>query len=880
MADARYLARDAFGNLYVTPWPQAILPALSVSTQPTISGTVGPGKALTAVVGTYLPVGLTLARWTWTLRNSLGVKVDEKNGAAYTIPTTASTGTLTLTETRQATDGRTIEGSVVASLSVVVGAPAFTVAPSISAGGLSSVVVGTVLTANDGTATGSPAPTKTRRWMRDGVAISGQTATTYTTVSGDDAKTITLEVTASNGVGTPAVAVSAGIAVYTTVTKPVFTVQPTISRNATSGVFTANYTVTGQTSIALRWYSADTQTGTKTAVTGATSATWTPAASYAGKWISFQATATNGSGSTDSSFATPVQIPALEGFTKQPVVSGTFQPGNTISTTTGTYLGAPTKFVYEWVVDGVLSTTLITSSFKLSSQSPGKKIKGRVVLTYASGGVYPSDYSTETTVDDPPVVPVGDWPAMYATGTGRNELRSKVRATTTDFYGLPYYQSATPSFTGYDTSKFNTIRGEGFGPAAYASFTGVTETDDFVLKCIRSALVGGQDPSMQGGYSAQHELSYYVACYFASKTPRLWTGTGGTTEPGLTLSERNKIDLQMRAAMVAHAVAGREVGDPFSKNMLGNSNSSTPTANPNIGCGNRMVVIVCAAYLGGAAAGKAYLDSIVNDSTPASGKVSIQSIYSDLVAAGLSNAAKSFVSTGRSSAAPSYAEIAAKCVDWKTRGAYGLEDPNNLVAGEINFAYSKTVKTRAGNNARDYPAEGYILGTATSELTALVGKTGMLVEFETFDEANSKPRPDGVSGPAQGDRSCAEYGILALRVMVLGTTVALVSGMASKDNASMKTAMAKFKVGNAMFMEITRDTVGWYSTSQAGEIKTGPWYWEYMSYNATGSSKLFGMLPWFALGDVCNAIMAGGETIVHDADYFDNDGKTTNVWGT
>ncbi len=406
MADARYLARTQDGQLYVTPWPQAILPDLSVSSQPSISGTIAPGQTLAAVSGVYLPVGLSRARWTWTLKNSLGVVVQARNGAAYTIPSTAGSGTLTLTETMQATDGRTIDGIATATLTVVTGAPAFTVQPSIGSGGLSSVVVGTVLTANDGTATGSPTPTKTRRWLRDGVAITSATGASYTTVSGDDGKTITLEVTASNGVGTAAVAVTAGIAVYAAVTKPVFTVQPTITRNATTGVFMANYTVTGGTSETRRYYSADTETGTLTGITGATWWEWTPPASYAGKWISYQVVATNEAGTTTSNWAPRVQIPEGEGFTAQPVVTPSkaadWYPSVTVATTDGTYRGAPTAKAYEWVVDGVLSTTLTASSFQLSNQSPGKKVKGRVKLTYASGNIVYSDFSTEVTVSNRP----------------------------------------------------------------------------------------------------------------------------------------------------------------------------------------------------------------------------------------------------------------------------------------------------------------------------------------------------------------------------------------------------------------------------------------------------------------------------------------------
>lgn len=60
---------------------------------------------------------------------------------------------------------------------------------------------GQVLTCVAGTYGGKPAPTITREWLRDGVVIAGQTATTYTLVSGDVGKKISVRETATNTAG-------------------------------------------------------------------------------------------------------------------------------------------------------------------------------------------------------------------------------------------------------------------------------------------------------------------------------------------------------------------------------------------------------------------------------------------------------------------------------------------------------------------------------------------------------------------------------------------------------------------------------------------------------------------------------------------------------
>jgi hypothetical protein len=61
--------------------------------------------------------------------------------------------------------------------------------------------VGQVLTTTNGTWNGTPAPTYTRQWKANGVAIVGATGTTYTPVVGDIGKTITCTITATNTAG-------------------------------------------------------------------------------------------------------------------------------------------------------------------------------------------------------------------------------------------------------------------------------------------------------------------------------------------------------------------------------------------------------------------------------------------------------------------------------------------------------------------------------------------------------------------------------------------------------------------------------------------------------------------------------------------------------
>lgn len=77
--------------------------------------------------------------------------------------------------------------------------PVNTVAPVISG----TPTVGQTLSTTNGTWTGSPSG-YTYQWNRDGVAISGATASTYVLVGGDATKTVTCTVTATNAGGSTA----------------------------------------------------------------------------------------------------------------------------------------------------------------------------------------------------------------------------------------------------------------------------------------------------------------------------------------------------------------------------------------------------------------------------------------------------------------------------------------------------------------------------------------------------------------------------------------------------------------------------------------------------------------------------------------------------
>lgn len=181
-------------------------------------------------------------------------------------------------------------------------APVNTVAPTISG----SATVGSTLTTTNGTWTGSPAPTYTYQWLRNGSTIGGATSSTYVTVNADIDTAITCRVTATNASGSANAISSNSI---TVTSAPINTVAPTISGSTPVGstLTTTNGTWIGSVTITYtyQWLRAGVSIG------GATSSTYVTVGADVGKSITCRVTGTNAFGSanaTSSNSITPTSV--------------------------------------------------------------------------------------------------------------------------------------------------------------------------------------------------------------------------------------------------------------------------------------------------------------------------------------------------------------------------------------------------------------------------------------------------------------------------------------------------------------------------------------------------------------------------------------------
>ena len=194
---------------------------------------------------------------------------------------------------------------------------------------------------------------------------------------------------------------------------------------------------------------------------------------------------------------------------------------------------------------------------------------------------------------------------------------------------------------------------------AIAAYTGDASADDKLLAQIRYNLVGENGLSANGGYPAQHERQFTGAVAIAKKTPRVWNK--------LTPQEQGKIDLMMKAALVASAytTSDRSYADGRKVTALDGDVNMNRGWNPNYQEGMIGMMIMGPVYFGGGEAAQKLLDSYDHEK-----------FVAELKAAGLSNTWETFnwKAANPSSAAPSGKEIEQMIRQYRYQGI-SLSDP-------------------------------------------------------------------------------------------------------------------------------------------------------------------------------------------------------------
>ncbi len=232
---------------------------------------------------------------------------------------------------------------------------------------------GSVLTCGPGTWSGSPSFTYT--WRRDTTAISGATASTYTTVAGDLGKSVRCIARATNAAGGTS-AMSNPIVVAD---GPSNTAAPTVTGTVAPGATltcTAG-TWTGSPTYAYQWR----RNGAPIAT--ATVATYVVDVADYGTTISCAVTATDANGSATAASA-GVTVGSAPLNTVLPPLTGSTTAGSLLQCGTGAWTGGPT-YAYAWSRGGVVIDAQVSPTYATVAADAGTVLRCTVTATNAYG---------------------------------------------------------------------------------------------------------------------------------------------------------------------------------------------------------------------------------------------------------------------------------------------------------------------------------------------------------------------------------------------------------------------------------------------------------------------------------------------------------------
>ena len=195
-----------------SPVTQAVSVVKPVSIdRPMVSGTATVGQRLTCSHGTWesFPAGYT---YKW-LRE--GAEISGAVSSAYTVLVADEGHSISceVTASNSAGPSAPEPSANRDSVPLLPTLPVNIVVPEVAVQGGGAAVVGKTLSCSSGTWTGTPTPTFSYRWLRDGAAIDGAESSTYTVTTADEGHSISCEVTATNTAGSKGAASGNSVAV-------------------------------------------------------------------------------------------------------------------------------------------------------------------------------------------------------------------------------------------------------------------------------------------------------------------------------------------------------------------------------------------------------------------------------------------------------------------------------------------------------------------------------------------------------------------------------------------------------------------------------------------------------------------------------------------
>ena len=384
-----------------------VFPPPAFTTQPADATVTAPGTATFTAAASGSPT------YQWSSEApgaSSFTAISGATSASYTTPATTTTQSGTKFEVTATNSG----GSVTSNVATLTVNPGLT-APVITTQPTPQTVTAPGTATFTAAASGNPAPTY--QWSSEApgassfTAISGATSASYTTPATTVAQSGTkFEVTATNSQGS-ATSNAATLTVNPPLVAPVITTQPADVTVTAPGTATFTAAASGNPAATYQWSSEAPGASSFTAISGATSASYTtPATTVAQSGTKFEVTATNSQGSATSNAATLTVDPPLVApvITTQPADATVTAPGT--ATFTAAASGNPAA-TYQWSSEapGASSFTAISGATSASYTTPATTVaqsgtKFEVTATNSQGSA--TSNAATLTVNPPLVAPV------------------------------------------------------------------------------------------------------------------------------------------------------------------------------------------------------------------------------------------------------------------------------------------------------------------------------------------------------------------------------------------------------------------------------------------------------------------------------------------
>ena len=384
------IAYSSLGSVSADGTVRAAVAAAGNTVAPALSGTVKVYNTLTSTAGTWLKSPTLTYQWQRSVDGVLWNNIASATNSTYAI----SVDDIGFYIRSQVFGTRTVSSTTYKYTSpsiatiVVPGPTAINSSAPIVSG---SWTTGSTLSTTNGSWTSTG--TFTYQWQRSSdnstwSSISGATASSYVLTSADAANNIRVQVYLTGTSGADGIAYSVPTR---KVGAPYNTVAPAISGTLRVGVeqSVTSGTWSGSPTYAYQWQTSSD--GIAWANIGsATLSTYTPTYSIANLKLRAVITATN---AVDSATAVSQVIQGFLAPTASvlPVVSGTVQSGQTLTTTNGTWPGSPDTFTYAWhrSSDGGATWTNIggatASTYLLVLGDTGYQIRSQVTVTTNAG---------------------------------------------------------------------------------------------------------------------------------------------------------------------------------------------------------------------------------------------------------------------------------------------------------------------------------------------------------------------------------------------------------------------------------------------------------------------------------------------------------------